>query len=101
MKKKEIITIDGTTINIVLEGSLDTTKSTELIAKIGRYADEEIEKICFDATNLKYIASTGIRAVIYAEKLFDNNPPIEMVGASDDVRKVFDMTGISSFITFK
>lgn len=101
MKKKEIITIDGATMNVLLDGSLDTTKATNLIVEFDKFAEEEVDKIVFDATTLTFIASTGIRAVLYAGKLFDNNPGIEMVGANADVRKVFDMTGISSYITFK
>lgn len=101
MKKKETITIDGTTMNVFLEGSLDTTKATNLIFELDKFAEEEIETIVFDATALTYIASTGIRAVLYASKLYDNNPAIEMVGANADVFKVFKMTGIASLITFK
>lgn len=99
--KKKPITLNESVLNIPLEGNLNTEASTKLIESLNRYKDEEVEKVVFDATNLNYIASTGIRAVLFTAQMFDNEPTLEIIGANADVKKVFDMTGISSFIEFK
>lgn len=99
MKKKQI-TLNETELNIPLVGNLDTSASTKLIEMLGRYKEEEVEKVVFDATELNYIASTGIRAVLFTAQMFDNEPTIEILGAKPEVKKVFDITGISSFINF-
>lgn len=99
--KKKPITLNDSVLNIPLVGNLDTAASTKLIEEINRYKEEEVEKVVFDASELKYIASTGIRAVLFTAQMFDNEPELEIVGATPDVRKVFDVTGISSFINFK
>lgn len=98
--KKKPITIDETVLNVPLVGNLDTTAATQLIQMLGRYKNEDVEKVVFDATALDYIASTGIRAVLFAAQMFDNEAKIEIVGAKPEVKKVFDMTGISAFIDF-
>lgn len=100
MKKKQI-TLNETELNIPLVGNLDTASATKLIAMLDRYKNEEVEKVVFDATTLDYIASTGIRAVLFTAQMFDNEPTLEMIGAKPEVKKVFDMTGISAFIDFK
>lgn len=100
MAKPAQIVLDGTVLNIPLEDRLDTTNATKLIEKLNRYQSEEITSVIFDATKLKYIASSGIRAVLFVQQLFDEEPNIEIKGASEDVYKVFEMTGITSFVKF-
>lgn len=99
MKKKQI-TLNESVLNIPLVGNLDTTTSTKLIETLGRYKNEEVEKVVFDAVDLNYIASTGIRAVLFTAQMFDQEPTIEIAGAKPEVRKVFDMTGISALVKF-
>lgn len=99
MKKKQI-TLNESVLNIPLVGNLDTVTSTKLIETLGRYKDEEVEKVVFDAADLNYIASTGIRAVLFTAQMFDQEPTIEIAGAKPEVRKVFDMTGISALVKF-
>lgn len=101
MPKTSPITIDGTTLVIKLENRVDTSNATKLIEMLNRFRDEEITKVSFDATKLVYIASSGIRAVLFAQQMFDNDPEIEFIGASKDIYHVFEMTGITEFITFK
>lgn len=102
MKKKSPITIDGTQMTIKLEERLDTTNSMKLIEQIDKFKDEEdIKTIVFDGTDLVYIASTGIRAVLYADQMVGDNPEIVFLGATDDVKRVFEATGIANFLTFK
>lgn len=101
MKKRKSITLDDTTLNIPLEERLDATNATKLIESLGRYTDDIITEVIFDARELTYIASTGIRAVLFAQKMIGEDPEVIILGATENVRHVFDMTGISSFITFK
>lgn len=99
--KKSPIKLEGNTLTIKLETRLDTTNSMELINALGKFSDaEEVTRIVFDATDLQYIASTGIRAVVYADQMIGENPEILFVGAKDEVRKVFELTGIANFLTF-
>lgn len=101
MKKHKPITLDGTVLNVPLEERLDAIKATQLIEHLGRYTDDIVTEVVFDARQLEYIASTGIRAVLFAQKMVGDEPEVIVVGATDNVRRVFDMTGISNFITFK
>lgn len=101
MARKQPIVVDDTTMTIHLDERVDTSNATKLIEMLNRYRGEEITKIIFDATKLQYIASSGIRAVLFTQQLFDDEPEIEFVGATQDVRRVFEMTGMTRFVTFK
>lgn len=100
MPKRKLIQLEDDVLTIVLEGKLNTVLATELIGKLGRYSNEEVKKVVFDATNLEYIASSGIRAVLFANQMFEEEPEVEIIGACDNVYKVFEMTGITQFFKF-
>ena len=54
----------------------------------------------FDATNLTYISSSGIRVILYCKKFLSKNPEIVFVNCNKDVYDVFDFVGILPHITF-
>lgn len=102
MKKKNPITIEGNTLTVKLEERLDTTNAMKLIEQLDKYKEEEdITTIVFDATELVYIASTGIRAVLYADQMVGTDPKILFIGATTEVKGVFEATGIADFIEFR
>lgn len=100
--KKSPITLEGNTLTVKLEQRLDTTNAMKLIENLDKYKEEEdITTIVFDATELVYIASTGIRAVLYADQMVVNEPKILFVGATAEVKAVFETTGIADYIEFR
>lgn len=100
--KKSPITLEGNTLTVKIEQRLDTTNAMKLIENLDKYKEEEdITTIVFDATELVYIASTGIRAVLYADQMVANEPKILFVGATAEVKSVFETTGIADYIEFR
>lgn len=102
MKKNNPITLEGNTLTVKLEERLDTTNAMKLIEQLDKYKEEEdVTTIVFDATDLTYIASTGIRAVLYADQMVGTDPKILFVGATAEVKGVFEATGIAEFLEFR
>lgn len=102
MPQKIPITLNENVLNVVLEERLDIGNSTKLIEELNKYReDENITEVVFDARKLTYIASTGIRAVLFAKQSIGNNPKVTIIGASADVYHIFDMTGLTKYIELK
>ena len=102
MPKKSPITLSENTLTIVLEERMDISNSMKLIEELNKYREEEdITEVVFDARKLTYIASTGIRAVIYADQVVGNKPKIVFIGATADVYHVFETAGLTQFIEFR
>lgn len=102
MPQKIPITLNENVLNVVLEERLDIGNSTKLIEELNKYReDENITEVVFDARKLIYIASTGIRAALFAKQSIGNNPKVTFIGASADVYHIFDMTGLTKYIEFK
>ena len=91
---------EGTTLTIVLGDELATANAPILMEELNKFRNQGVEKVVFDATNLKYIASSGIRTIIFAKQKLGSNPVIEFVNCAKDIYDVFEMTGIQDYITF-
>ena len=91
---------EGAILTIVLGNELATANAPALMDELNNYRDKGIEKVVFDATNLTYIASSGIRTIIFAKQKLGSNPAIEFVNCAKDIYDVFEMTGIQDYISF-
>ena len=91
---------EGNVLNIVLHGQLATANAPQLMDELNNYKNKGITKISFDATELTYIASSGIRTIVFAKQKLGGNPEIEFVNASKEICDVFEMTGIQNYIAF-
>ena len=100
MKDQFEVKQEGAILTIVLGGELATANAPALMEELNKFKNQGIEKIVFDATNLTYVASSGIRVIIFAKQKLGGNPEIEFVNCAKDIYDVFEMTGIQNYITF-
>ena len=101
MEKDFEISKEGTMLNVVLGKSLATANAPLLMEELTKYKDLGVEKIVFDASELTFLASSGIRVVIFCKQKLGGSPEIVFVNCSKEVYDIFDITGIRSFITFE
>ena len=55
-------------------------------------------EIVFDAENLEYISSAGLRVILRIKKI---EPTLKIVGVSSEVYEVFEMTGFTEMMTIE
>lgn len=91
---------DGNELTIVLPEQVTTTNAPQLMEAINNYKNQGVEKVVFDASSMTYIASSGIRTVIFAKQKLGGSPVIEFVNCSAEIKGVFEMTGLQSYIQF-
>ena len=91
---------DGNVLEIVLGQELTTANAPALMDALNNYKNQGVEKVVFDATALKYIASSGIRTIIFAKQKLGGNPEIEFINCAKEIYSVFEMTGIQEYINF-
>ena len=91
---------EGTELKVILTGQLGSVNAPSLMDEINKYKNQGITKVSFDATKLTYIASSGIRVVIFAKQKLGGNPEIEFVNCNKEICGVFEMTGIAEYISF-
>ena len=88
-------------VTLEITGRLDTTTAPNLEAVINELS-EDTKELVFDMAELEYISSAGIRVLVGAYKKMNSNQGIMRIDkASDMVREVFEMTGLSQMLEQK
>ncbi len=82
---------------IALDGRLDTLTSRQLEAEL-RTGIEGVKELVFDFERLSYITSAGLRVVSAAQKVMNRQGRMVIRNMQEDVREVFDVTGLSDLM---
>lgn len=87
---------------ISLEGRLDTTAAPELGKVIETELQGKEKELVLDMENCDYVASSGLRVILQAQKMMNRvQGTMKVLHVSDMVMEVFEMTGFSNILTFE
>lgn len=89
--------LNGTALNIALEGRLDTTTAPELEQALKGDMDAATA-LMLDFAKLDYISSAGLRVLLSAHKAMSKKGGMKVVNANEMVKEVFDVTGFADIL---
>ena len=93
-------TQEGTTLTVVLEGELNTQTAPQLEAELP--ADMEgVDLLILDLTAVQYLSSAGLRVILVAQQSLADRGGVTVRGASEDLREIFEVTGLDEILTFE
>lgn len=90
------ITIDteNGVATLSIAGHLTTSTAPELEEAL-EPVFAQTHQVVLDFTQLEYLSSAGLRVLVAAQKeVMAAGGHLQIVGANDDVREVFDITGL-------
>ena len=90
----------GGELTVAVEGRLDTLTSPALKEKL-EPAIGSIGKLVFDFTELKYISSAGLRVLLTAMQIMEEQGGMVVRNVSPEVMSVFEVTGFSNALNFE
>ena len=106
-----VISSDGLTVRevagdgrhrLVLSGELDIASAPILESTIASLCANGTSAIVLDLSELTFMDSTGLRAVLSADKLCSGKGhAFTLTGASGPVRRLFELTGVSGALRFE
>ena len=89
-------------VTITTDERIDTINAVNFENEISPFLSESGLKIIFDCTNLDYISSSGLRVILKAQKLVSaRKGEMKLIGVKPTIKKVFDMTGFTRFLTIE
>ena len=91
---------DGATLEIAVEGRLDTMTSPELDNELKTCLDC-VEKLILDCEKLDYISSAGLRVLLNAYKVMNSKGGMRLIRVNEIVREVFEVTGFADVLTIE
>ena len=89
---------EGNTLEIALEGRLDTMTAPELEAELKASMDGA-DKLVLDFSKLEYISSAGLRVLLSAHKAMSAKGGMKVTHVNEVVQEVFDVTGFCDILT--
>ncbi len=85
-----------------ISGRLDTNAAPKLMAEIEGDLVEGIKTFVLDMENCDYVASSGLRAILSAQKKMNALQGTMVVkNVISDVMEVFEMTGFADILNFE
>ncbi len=92
--------LNGTNLQIALEGRLDTTTAPELEAELKGSLDSA-DTLVLDFSKLDYISSAGLRVLLSAHKVMARKGGMKVTHVNDIVQEVFEVTGFADILTIE
>ena len=86
---------------VTMEGELDTAAAIETDKVLQPLYKSNGKDVLFDCEKLEYISSSGLRILLSIMKgAKANGSKVIMKGVNDDIKNVFQLTGLISLFEF-
>ena len=95
-----IKTTEGTTLNLALEGRLDTTTAPRLETELKGSIDG-VTELNMDFEKLEYLSSAGLRVILAAQKTMNKQGKMVIRHVNETIRQVFEVTGFIDILTIE
>ena len=92
--------LDGSVLDVALQGRLDTTTSPQLENEL-KTALDGVTELIFDLAGLEYISSAGLRVLLSAQKTMNKQGSMTIRNVNSDVMDVFDVTGFVDILNIE
>ena len=92
--------LNGTALEIALEGRLDTMTSPELETELNKDLNDA-DSLTLDFSKLDYISSAGLRVLLSAHKAMSAKGGMKVTNVNEIVREVFEVTGFADILTIE
>ena len=92
--------LDGSILNVALEGRLDTATAPQLETEL-KEAIGSVTELVMDFSALEYISSAGLRVLLSAQKIMNRQGSMKIVHVNDVIREIFEVTGFCDILTIE
>ena len=91
---------NGSEMTITLGGRLDTNTSPQLEELVDTSLDG-VEKLVFDIADLEYISSAGLRVLLAALQIMEDQGEMVLRNVCEEIMDVFEITGFIDDLTIE
>lgn len=87
-------------MTVALEGRLDTSTAPTLEGSLAELTDG-VTELVLDMRALEYVSSAGLRVILKLQKIMLDRGGMKLVGVSDSVMEVFEITGFADILNIE
>lgn len=100
MAFKSELEIVNNVAKITLSGELDAAAAPAFRADVEKAAGVKVKAVALLMSGLEYMASAGLRALVFAKQKMGTQVEIYMIGLQESVMETITMTGFQNSVTF-
>ena len=93
-------TIDQENVRFALEGDLDTVTSPAFEAEL-KDSLGGATALTLDLEKLEYISSAGLRVLLVAQKIMNQQGEMKVVHVNETIMEIFEVTGFSDILNIE
>ena len=93
-------TADGSKLTIALGGLLDTVTAPDLERELKASLDG-VTELTFDFENLEYISSAGLRILLLAQKIMNQQGEMKIRKVREVIMEIFEVTGFTDILSIE
>lgn len=94
------IELNGSKLTVITEARIDTNTAPNLKKDLEDSLDG-VTDLVIDLCNLTYISSAGLRVLVYAQRIMDEQGTLVVKNVPDHVLEIFEMTGLANILTIE
>ncbi len=83
---------------IQMTGELDANVANQLKVAVEKAAADKAKRLVLMVSELSYMASAGLRALVFAKQKMGSGVQIFVVGAQESVAETIEMTGFQNSV---
>ena len=87
-----------THVSIFLVGQVDTKSAPELLETLTQIGLHELAELRIHATELSFLSSAGLRALVFAKQKMPHTSRLVLVGGSEEIKATVIRTGLGSAV---
>ena len=91
---------ENSKLTIFVSGRVDTVTAPELDTFIADNT-QGVNELVLDLKDMSYTSSSGLRVILKAQKLLNQQGTMKVINVQKDVMDIFDMTGFSGILTIE
>ena len=93
---------NGNSVLVKTGNRIDTINAGDFEREINPILSESGVDLELDCSELDYISSSGLRVILKAQKMVSaGKGEMKLIGVKPPIKKVFDMTGFTRFLTIE
>lgn len=92
--------VNDVTTTLKLTGRLDTTTAPELQAVVAGNLSG-VKELVLDCEALEYVSSAGLRVILQAQKIMNDQGAMKLIHVNETIMEVFDITGFVDILTIE
>lgn len=90
--------LNGTTLDVAIEGRVDTTTAPTLEKEI-KDSIADAKDLVLDFAKVEYISSAGLRVLLSCQKIMAKQGSMKLINVGDDIMEIFEVTGFTDILT--